>query len=195
MRKQYQSNADFWFEFHFKSARFTHHHRFMSDSMHFWAIDTFYILKLWAVVSSINHSGAMRLAGFQLKQLLQICTLLQREFESMILSKWVINNSKRWALHTECVCVWVSKCAYIKSKNSISCWIICVLLVFIDMKMLVVLNFSNRFDGVNSKVGHYSQRRHNLWIIYDQLFIIRFFHSLLLSPALSTLNGVPIFFF
>lgn len=63
-------------------------------------------------------------------------------------------------------------------------WIICALLEFTDMKMLDILNFSNRFDGVNSNLGHSTQRRHNLWIIYDQLFIITYIFFF--SRSLST---------
>lgn len=67
-------------------------------------------------------------------------------------------------------------------------WIIFALLEFTDMKQLDILNFSNRFDGVNSNLGHSTQRRHNLWIIYDQLFIITyifFFLSLIVYLIFS----------
>lgn len=51
---------------------------------------------------------------------------------------------------------------------------------FNDMKLLTgvfrcIFWISNRFDGVNSNLGHSTRRRHRLWIIYDQLFIITYF--------------------
>lgn len=95
---------------------------------------------------------------------------------------------KRWPLDTEYGCMQVCSCvhsAHIQRVREakfhiVLLWIICALLEFTDMKMLDILNFSNRFDGVNSNLGHSTQRRHNLWIIYDQLFIITyiFFFSL-----------------
>lgn len=72
----------------------------------------------------------------------------------------------------------------LSSISYVLLWIICALLEFTDMKMLDILNFSNRFDGVNSNLGHSTQRRHNLWIIYDQLFIITYIFFF--SRSLST---------
>lgn len=59
------------------------------------------------------------------------------------------------------------------------------LLEYIDVKCYglvgcgsVRFGILNRFDGLNANLGHSTLRRHYLWIIYDQLFIITYFSGI-----------------
>lgn len=59
------------------------------------------------------------------------------------------------------------------------------LLEYIDVKCYglvgcgsVRFGILNRFDGLDANLGHSTQRRHYLWIIYDQLFIITYFSGI-----------------
>lgn len=84
--------------------------------------------------------------------------------------KWLINWKKRWT--------WIQ--GYVVKHKFCFFFLlkIYIFLCFFDSMTWTCrgcFEFSNRFDGVNSNLGHSTQRRHNLWIIYDQLFIITYF--------------------